>query len=432
MAASANDKFMKVGYSTATTLSSPGYTVGNTSINVGSTSNMPTDTGIYVMIDETDANGERESGTYNVFRGVVSSATQISSLVYEGGDANRNFSAGATTRVYITVSKFQMNRLIDGLLAEHNQDGTHGAVTATSVVSSGAVTGTTLTGTSLVNTGDAQLRSTSLETIRSETEFDYVASGCVWTADAAGSTLLASMTSGVVYIGGRRVTVNAVSNRAFTASRDTYIDVGTDGTVDYSEVTNNNASPALAASHIRLGIIVTGGSSIANAAAINQGQEDKVLPIASSIPYTVTDSLGNLICTRDPQRKVLGYRQILSAYAGTTNAGSGDDVTGLSVPFISDGLRKVVAKVGGKGIKSTAGAGQTVSVRILESTTELASVTQQITTNGYDLNPTVESKLLTPSAGLHTYKTNLLQSAAGTQTLTGTSTAPAYIKVERA
>lgn len=128
MAASSSDYFMKVGYSTATTLSSPGYTTGATSINIGTTASIPTDTGVYVMIDETETNADGEtvrvSGTYNVFRGVVSSATQISSLVYEGGDANRNYSAGATTRVYITVSKFQMNRLIDGLLVSHDQDGT--------------------------------------------------------------------------------------------------------------------------------------------------------------------------------------------------------------------------------------------------------------------------------------------------------------------
>lgn len=123
MAANSSDMFMKVGRATATTLSAPGYTVGNTTINVASTTNYPTDTGVFVAVDEVDSSGERISGSYNVFRGVVSSATQISSLVYQGGDANRNYSAGATTRVYIVVSSYQMNRLIDGLLVAHNQDG---------------------------------------------------------------------------------------------------------------------------------------------------------------------------------------------------------------------------------------------------------------------------------------------------------------------
>lgn len=124
MAAAATDYFQKVAMSTATTLSSPGYTTGATSINVGSTSNWPTDTGITFAIDEIDSAGLRVSGSYNVFRGTVNTATQITNITYVGGDANRNYSAGATTRVYILVSYAQMNRMIDGLLVSHDQDGT--------------------------------------------------------------------------------------------------------------------------------------------------------------------------------------------------------------------------------------------------------------------------------------------------------------------
>lgn len=124
MAASANDYFQKVGRSTATTLSAPGYTVADTAITVASTTNWPTTTGITFAIDEVDASGNRVTGTYNVFRGTVSSATQINNLTYVGGDANRNYSAGATTRVYILVSSYRDNRLVDGLLVSHDQDGT--------------------------------------------------------------------------------------------------------------------------------------------------------------------------------------------------------------------------------------------------------------------------------------------------------------------
>lgn len=128
MAADVNDYFQKVGMATATTLSAPGYTTGATSINVGSTTNWPTTTGVTFAIDETETvDGEevRVSGTYNVFRGTVNTATQVTNVTYVGGDANRNYSAGATTRVYILVSSYRDNRLVDGILTEHNQDGTH-------------------------------------------------------------------------------------------------------------------------------------------------------------------------------------------------------------------------------------------------------------------------------------------------------------------
>ena len=142
MAANKDDKFKKVGRSTATTLSSPGYTIGNTSINVASTANWPTDTGVTFAVDEVDADGVRVNGTYNIFKGVVSSATQISSVEYVGGDANRDYSAGATTRVYIDVDYSRHNELVDGLLAEHNQDGTHSDVTTNSIVNAGDISQT--------------------------------------------------------------------------------------------------------------------------------------------------------------------------------------------------------------------------------------------------------------------------------------------------
>lgn len=174
--ASANDKFQKVGMSTATTLSAPGYIIGNTSINVASTTNWPTDTGVTFAIDEVETvDGEevRVAGTYNIFRGTVASGTQITNLTYVGGDANRNYSAGASTRVYILVSYAQTNRLIDGILVEHNQDGTHGAVTADSL----AVTGTTtLTGALTVKSYDGWISPTNTWTYVSATSFKITGS----------------------------------------------------------------------------------------------------------------------------------------------------------------------------------------------------------------------------------------------------------------
>jgi hypothetical protein len=173
--------------------------------------------------------------------------------------------------------------------------------------------------------------------------FDHVASGGVWSGDAYASTRNASMTTLVCYINGLPITIAAVTARSFTASKDTYIDVLSNGdntgTLVYTEVTNNAASPALASNSIRIGIIVTGASNIASVASINQGQETKVLPIASSIPYQVTDSLGNLICPRDPQRRILGTRRILADF--TTASTTPVQVTGLTCPVIVPTGRRV-------------------------------------------------------------------------------------------
>lgn len=144
---------------------------------------------------------------------------------------------------------------------------------------------------------------------------DWVASGCVWSGDSYGASLNGSMTSGVIYVSGIRVAVSAVSGRAFTASKDTYVDIDSSGSITYTEVSNNAASPSLTAGSIRIAIIVTGAASIASVASINQGQIEKVLPIASSTPYTKTDSLGNIICNRNANGGLIGYRFVAVGHA---------------------------------------------------------------------------------------------------------------------
>ncbi len=110
-------------------------------------------------------------------------------------------------------------------------------------------------------TGDLDSPSNKMSTFRSETFNDYIASGGLWSADDLAVDLLASMTSVVAYIGGVRVLANAVSARAFTASKDTYIDLGDDGVIDYNEVANDATPPTLATNHIRLGVVVTDGTT---------------------------------------------------------------------------------------------------------------------------------------------------------------------------
>lgn len=127
---------------------------------------------------------------------------------------------------------------------------------------------------------------------------NYIASGGLWTGDAYGSTRAASMTALVAFINGQRGTISAVAARLFTASRDTYIDIlNTAGvfTLVYTEVSNNAASPALAANSIRLGVVVTGASNIAASTSIGQGGFANTVPVISSQILRGFDTLGNLI-----------------------------------------------------------------------------------------------------------------------------------------
>lgn len=270
-------------------------------------------------------------------------------------------------------------------------------------------------------------------TLLNETSFPFITSGLVWTADSAGASLNGSMTSGILYYNGTRVSVNSIVAHAFTASKDTYIDIDINGNVTYQEVTNNAASPALTANSIRVAIVVT-GATIAAATSINQGQETIVLPIASSVPYSVQDSLGNLICPRDPgSKRTIGYRQqIINA----TNANNTDTlIPALSCPVIVPARRKVrVTAFSGQSSNSSTG----INVLTIYDTTagaigSGATLLQQSNSGGVASSQGLNAcdRELTPLVTSNTYQA-AIRGTSGTTTFTGGATTPIWIKVELA
>lgn len=168
-----------------------------------------------------------------------------------------------------TIDAADINTPINTIVADYN-----GNIDNTNIASGANIAGSKLAANSITNTQLAT--SVSTVTFRDEATADFVASGGVWTEDSAPS-LNGDMTAMIAYVAGIRLDVSAVNNRAFTASKDTYVDIGSDGTIDYTEVTNGAASPALAASHMRIAKIVTDGTNI------------------TTITQVGTDSLGNII-----------------------------------------------------------------------------------------------------------------------------------------
>lgn len=157
MSAANTDLFTKVGDpGTATNLAAPGYTIGGANINVGSTADFPTDTGVIFAIDTAAVvNGVevRVSGSYCVFAATVASGTSLGNLTLLYGTP-QNYAAGSLTRVYITTSSLWANRVIQGLLVEHSQDGTHGNITPDSVTSPlGTITNLTVGTLTVSGTG---------------------------------------------------------------------------------------------------------------------------------------------------------------------------------------------------------------------------------------------------------------------------------------
>jgi len=88
---------------------------------------------------------------------------------------------------------------------------------------------------------------------------DSVVSGLVVTQD----TLLdGDISAGTAYITQALIEVDAVVGHGFTASKDTYVDVGDDAVITYTEETLEDPAPALAADAVRLYKVVTDGTEI--------------------------------------------------------------------------------------------------------------------------------------------------------------------------
>ena len=96
-----------------------------------------------------------------------------------------------------------------------------------------------------------------------------------------GASLTRTITALVALVNGRRVTVDVVAH-AFTATKETYVDVGysedSDGVITgvlaYSEITIGNAEPSLASGYVRLMYVITNANSVTKVwdmRALNQG-----------------------------------------------------------------------------------------------------------------------------------------------------------------
>lgn len=374
---------------------------GGTSLVCDDLSGWSTASKVHFVTYRLDSSSNVVAGSQLDCSGIVSGNTINSLTVIDGTDAGS--SVNDVVEMLPTAAWGQ--DLADALTSQHTRTGAHSGVTNTGGMTTDTLTvsGAASVGGNLSVTGYNQDKGKNLYEIRDENIADYTVSGGVWSGDSYGSTLAASMTAWVGYINGQRGTISAVTARAFTASKDTYVDVlNNSGTFSlvYTEVANNAASPALAANSIRIAIVVSGGSSIAAATSINQGQTDRTVPVVSSVPYTVTDSLGNLIYNLSPNPTLIGYRT-------TATYGSAGDTsrTGMvQTPFIVPTGRRVKFTASTSwGNFNTSQSSYTNTVVRMDGTTIVAGGVGWIngaTAQSNNSKP-VAIGLATPSAGYH-------------------------------
>lgn len=284
--AATTDLLTKVGLpGSATTLDSPGFTIGNTTINVGNTANWQTETKqVFAMDQVTIESGKevRVAGSYRELEGIVTSATSIGSMSFASGFSPRNYPAGSTTRVYIPVSSTRENQLVDWGKQDHNLKGNHKTLTddnGNEFLERGSVA-SAVNHVKVTNaiTGNAARVDASGDDTNVDIYFGGKGSGVPHVENpelisnfVVPSTGAVAQVGGLVgnfanityYISGKRYKASGIANKTYTASKDTYVDINTSGVVTYVEVANGaTVGMALTANSVRVAKVVTNGSAI--------------------------------------------------------------------------------------------------------------------------------------------------------------------------
>ena len=123
MPAASTDKFVKGARRWAGQIGASGVSDASvTTIPLVSSTGLPTDTAVELTIDRVDASGNLTPSKEEVIRGVVSGTNIISAVRGVEGTA-QGHTAGAVVEVRLTAD--QWNRMVDGILAGHGQDGSH-------------------------------------------------------------------------------------------------------------------------------------------------------------------------------------------------------------------------------------------------------------------------------------------------------------------
>lgn len=136
MSASASDLVRK-SYSFLQKSLASGINNTDTTITLNNATSIPTDTAVDFIIDRIDTNGSRTTGNVKeLCKGVVSGSTIINVTRGLHGTTAQSHSSGAV--VEFVASGAAWNDFASAFMAQHSQlDGSHGAVTATSLSVSG-------------------------------------------------------------------------------------------------------------------------------------------------------------------------------------------------------------------------------------------------------------------------------------------------------
>lgn len=155
MPAANTDKLKKYKSLFSTTLSTGIGTGTSDTITPASVSGLPTDTAVTLTFDRVDSSGTATPSKLERITGVISGGNLTSYVRGVDGTTEQAHTAGAVIEMVWNADDW--NDAIDNILAQHNQDGTHGAITSTnaSMITASMVTPTINAGKFITSINDA-------------------------------------------------------------------------------------------------------------------------------------------------------------------------------------------------------------------------------------------------------------------------------------
>ncbi len=208
--------------------------------------------------------------------------------------------------------------------------------------------------------GAGDLDANRLQLFRGEACFDFTQSGLMWTQVTG---LNGTMTLGVAYIADtnvymNRLALNSISSRAFTASKDTYVDVTSAGAVAYTEVANGATAPTLATYSMRIALVITGASAIT---AVFQTDQRQANSTPTDLGWSGLDSAGYPVRNTNPtQMEFRVTRHNGTVTRSSIGAGAAATLPNMSFNYRSGRIReKVIYELGAmRTLATTAGTVQ--------------------------------------------------------------------------
>lgn len=368
------------------------------------------------------------------FTGVVNTGTnQVTNCVWTEDPysySTGSYAAGTTVKDWRSAT--HTAQVSKGIRIEHNVNGTHANITATSITTTGngaiggtfAVTGvTTLTGGLAVGNTTATMKDESGNTVdinpmRRNEGFqgkNFIQTG-LNPSSAAG--LVVTIPAGTYYIAGKRYTY-AGGTKTLTASKDCYLDIDTAGAITAVEVANGATSGmTLTTNGVRFAKIVTGGASVSS--------------------YTITgwDSLGNPIRNLDPYTRELNYSTRTTNQTTTSTSYVALDATiDLNVIVPVSGRVKLdwSCEHTNSGANSNFfGFFDVTSSAIGSGATQVGQITQYMAAASASQNGNFWTEITGLTAGATKKYGMGMKTSAGTMTIVGSATSPMQLRANAA